>query len=85
MKYLNRGGLPHVYPSQYPAEELKSYVDLYLQQEIQAEALTRDLPAFALFLDTIALCSGQEVRAYLLYTRHPPGAQGMRAAHRQLA
>lgn len=59
--YLNDGGLPDVYGSAHARAELQSYVSLYLREEIQAEALTRNVPAFARFLDAIALSNGQEL------------------------
>jgi len=61
VRYLNRGGLPFVYQSASPEEELASYVDTYLREEIQAEALTRNLGHFARFLDAIALVNGEEL------------------------
>jgi predicted AAA+ superfamily ATPase len=61
LRYLNDGGLPHVYPSSDSIEELESYVSTYLREEIQAEALTRNIAAFARFLDVIALANGQEI------------------------
>lgn len=61
MRYLNSGGLPAVYFSADPKEELASYVTLYLKEEIQAEALTRNLAAFSAFLDAIALSNGEEI------------------------
>ena len=61
IKYLNRGGLPSVYDSSDPQEELNAYISLYLREEIQNEALTRNVPAFAEFLDLIALSNGQEI------------------------
>ncbi|HNV72430.1 MAG TPA: DUF4143 domain-containing protein, partial [Candidatus Ozemobacteraceae bacterium] len=57
----NRGGLPQVYGSDDYAEELKYYVGTYLQEEIQAEALSRNMGAFAEFLEVIALSNGQEI------------------------
>lgn len=59
--YLYTGGLPQVYSSQHAGEELEAYGSLYLREEIQAEALTRNVPAFARFLDVIALSNGQEL------------------------
>ncbi len=59
--YLNDGGLPHIYDNPHAAEELRNYVALYLQEEIQAEALTRNLAAFSTFLDVIALGNGEEL------------------------
>lgn len=60
-KYLNFGGLPRVYLSSEPKEELKSYVRLYLAEEIKAEALVRSYERFVKFLETIAHCNGQEL------------------------
>jgi len=60
-RYLNRGGLPQVFFSKEPSEELQSYIALYLKEEIQAESAIRNLPAFAAFLDAIALSNGEEI------------------------
>ena len=59
--YLNRGGLPSVYPSNDYVEELRAYTALYLKEEIQNEALTRKVAQFSEFLDLTALTSGQEI------------------------
>ncbi|MFM8269190.1 MAG: ATP-binding protein [Pseudomonadota bacterium] len=61
IRYLNRGGLPHIYQSSHAGEELRSYVHLYLQEEIHAEALTRNLEAFTRFLDVVAISNGEEI------------------------
>jgi len=61
VRYLNRGGLPHVYFGEDPSEDLENYVALYLKEEIQSESLIRSLPAFASFLDAIALSNGEEI------------------------
>jgi predicted AAA+ superfamily ATPase len=61
LRFLNRGGLPQIYDSEDHLEELRAYVTLYLREEVQAEALTRNLPAFARFLDAIALNNGEEL------------------------
>ena len=61
MKYLNRGGLPAIYDSPDYQEELNAYISLYLREEIQNEALTRNVQSFAEFLDIIALSNGQEI------------------------
>lgn len=58
MRYLQFGGLPSVYLSRKPTEELHAYVNTYLREEIQAESLVRKIPAFSQFLQTAALCSG---------------------------
>jgi predicted AAA+ superfamily ATPase len=60
-QYLNRGGLPQVYQSNFFREELKEYVSTYVKEEIQAEAITRNTSAFSEFLDILALSNGQEI------------------------
>ena len=46
---INHGLLPPHYLSGDPDEELASYVDRYLTEEIAAEGLARNLPGFARF------------------------------------
>lgn len=58
MRYLQYGGLPLVYQSDDPLEDLYGYVENYLKEEIQAEALVRDLSAFSRFLEFSAITSG---------------------------
>jgi Predicted ATPase (AAA+ superfamily) len=58
-RYLIYGGLPIVYLSNFPEKELAAYIDTYLKDEIQTEALVRNLPAFVRFLQGSALTSGQ--------------------------
>jgi predicted AAA+ superfamily ATPase len=58
-RYLLYGGLPTVYLSDYPDEELDAYVNTYLKEEILAEGLVRKLPPFSRFLQTIALANGE--------------------------
>ncbi len=61
LAYLNKGGLPAVAFSPEPQEELRSYANLYLREEIQAEALVRRVDQFARFLDVMALQNGEEL------------------------
>lgn len=61
IRYLNRGGLPHIYQSLNFSEELNGYVNLYLREEIAAEALVRRVEPFARFLDVMALQNGEEL------------------------
>ncbi|MBF0362500.1 MAG: ATP-binding protein [Oligoflexia bacterium] len=61
LKYFNLGGLPKVYLSKYPEEDLKAYVRLYISQEIKEEALTRKIENFVRFLDVIAMSNGEEI------------------------
>ena len=58
-RYLRFGGLPRVYFSEDPEEELDAYVRTYLMEEIQAEGLIRRLPPFHRFLQTAALANGE--------------------------
>lgn len=60
-EYLNTGGLPPAYASPDAAELLKSYANMYLREEIVAEALTRKIEHFARFLDVMALSCGEEL------------------------
>ncbi len=58
-RYLRYGGLPAVYLSKHPEEELEAYVNTYLKEEILAESLIRRLPPFSRFLRSIALSNGE--------------------------
>ncbi|OGQ98160.1 MAG: ATPase [Deltaproteobacteria bacterium RIFOXYA12_FULL_61_11] len=60
-RYLRYGGLPSVWLSHSPEEELRAYVHTYLREEIQTEALVRALPSFHRFLRTAALANAQMV------------------------
>lgn len=55
---LERGLLPSVYFSDDPRADLQAYAGMYLQQEIMAEGVTRNVPAFSRFLKVAALCNG---------------------------
>lgn len=58
-RYLQFGGLPSVYLSDYPQDELNSYVQTYLKEEILAEGLIRNLQPFSRFLIAASLSNGQ--------------------------
>ena len=55
------GSLPIVWSSENRDATLRAYVQTYLKEEIQAEALARNLPGFARFLPVAALAHGQTV------------------------
>ena len=55
---LRQGHLPGVFSVQGPEQFLQSYVQTYLKEEIQAEALSRNLPAFSRFLEAAAFSQG---------------------------
>ncbi|MGH6692892.1 MAG: ATP-binding protein, partial [Gammaproteobacteria bacterium] len=59
---LRFGSLPGIYSDErYRVEKLRAYVHTYLRQEIQQEALVKDLGSFHRFLKVAALLHGQTV------------------------
>ena len=56
---LNAGLLPRHYQSARPRRLIQAYVGDYLREEIAAEALTRNIPAFSRFLEVAALSNGE--------------------------
>jgi len=61
LKAIDRGLLPSIYLSDDPRADLQAYTGSYLQQEIVAEGITRNIPAFSRFLKVAALCNGTVV------------------------
>lgn len=55
---LRHGQLPAAYVEKRPAAFLKSYVQTYLREEVQQEGLTRNLGAFARFLEAASFSQG---------------------------
>jgi predicted AAA+ superfamily ATPase len=55
-RYLRQGGLPGAWNASDPEDFLASYVNTYLQEEVQQEGITRNIPAFARFLRTASFC-----------------------------
>lgn len=60
-RVLRYGSIPLVWDADDPRATLDAYVNLYIREEIQAEAVVRNLPAFLRFLPVAALCHGQVV------------------------
>lgn len=60
-KFLNHGGLPAHYLVPEPAPLLKAYVNAYIKEEIIDESVTRNIPAFARFLQVVGLTHGQQL------------------------
>ena len=56
---LNAGLLPRHYQSPNPRQLLRAYVGDYIKEEIAAEALTRNIPAFSRFLQIASLSNGE--------------------------
>ncbi len=59
--YLLRGGMPEVVSSSEPFEDLMTYVNSYLSEEVEQEAQVRKLGKFARFLKAAALSNAQEI------------------------
>ena len=61
IKACNNGMLPRHYLTENDTKRLQAYVGDYLQQEIMAEALSRNLSSFTRFLEVAALSDGEMV------------------------
>lgn len=59
LRALNHGLLPTHYITTNPTRFLRAYIGDYLHEEIQSEALVRNLPGFARFLDVIGFSNGE--------------------------
>jgi predicted AAA+ superfamily ATPase len=59
LRALNRGLVPSHYLGPDPRRSLQAYVEDYLTEEIKAEALVRNVAAFASFVDAVAYSHGQ--------------------------
>ncbi len=56
---LRHGSIPLVWAAEDRREVLESYTQLYLREEIRAQAAVRNLPGFVRFLPVAALLHGQ--------------------------
>lgn len=61
LRALNHGLLPPHYQADDARKPLAAYVGDYLKEEIAAEALTRNIPAFSRFLESAAFSNGEMV------------------------
>jgi predicted AAA+ superfamily ATPase len=59
LKVLNRGLIPVHYFDDTFEKSLKAYTEDYLKEEILAEGLTRNIPAFSRFFDAMAYSHGE--------------------------
>jgi predicted AAA+ superfamily ATPase len=55
---LTRGLLPLVVAAEQPADVLRAYASLYLDEEVRVEGWTRNVGAFARFLEAISFSHG---------------------------
>lgn len=60
-RVLALGSIPVVWQADDPRGALEAYVNLYVREEIRAEALVRNLPAFLRFLPVAATFHGQTI------------------------
>ncbi len=60
---LRAGMIPLVLDSPTPEDTLAGYASLYLEQEIQAEGLTRNIGAFSRFLEAMSFSHGAVLNA----------------------
>lgn len=60
-KAVNAGMLPRHYLVSSPAKRIQAYVGDYLQQEVIAEALVRNLDSFTRFMEVAAISDGEMV------------------------
>jgi len=56
---LEQGMLPVVWDSSSPSDVLKSYVGVYLREEVMMESLVRNLGNFSRFLEAVSFSHGQ--------------------------
>jgi len=61
LQRLQYGGLPPMVLGSEPWDELKNYAGEYLKEEVLAEGLVRNIPAFSRFLELAALSNGEQL------------------------
>ena len=61
LRALNQGLLPSHYLSSHPKRSLEAYVRDYLTEEVFAEGLTRNVPAFSRFFEAVGYSHGELV------------------------
>ena len=59
LRALNHGLIPQHYDGGHPRRALAGYVDDYLKEEVFAEGLTRNAPAFSRFFEALAFSHGE--------------------------
>lgn len=60
-KAINHGLIPNHYAAEDADDLLQSYVSRYLAEEIIAEGVSRNIPAFSRFLEAAAVCNSQQL------------------------
>ncbi|MBN1550280.1 ATP-binding protein [bacterium] len=60
---LTYGMVPSIIMSNNPSESLKSYVAIYLNEEVKAESLVRNLTTFSRFLEILSFSHASQINA----------------------
>jgi predicted AAA+ superfamily ATPase len=60
-KAIHNGMLPRHYTVQNPQRRMQAYIGDYLNEEIRAEAISRNLLSFTRFMEIAAQCSGEMI------------------------
>ena len=60
---LEQGMVPLVAAADDPREKLKSYIAIYLQEEVKQEGLVRNVGDFSRFLEIVSFSHGAEINA----------------------
>ena len=60
-KAIHNGMLPRHYTTRNPQRRMQAYIGDYLNEEIRAEALSRNLLSFTRFMEIAAQCSGEMI------------------------
>ncbi len=61
LERLQYGGLPPIVLGSEPWDDLRDYCGEYLKEEVLAEGLVRNIPAFSRFLELAALSNGEQL------------------------
>ena len=61
IRAVNNGMMPAIYSLDNPRRQIQAYVDIYLKEEVMAEALVRNLMGFSNFLRAAAMTNGEIV------------------------
>ena len=61
LRALHHGLIPQHYDAKSPRRALAGYLDDYLKEEVFAEGLVRNAPAFARFFEALGFCHGELV------------------------
>ena len=84
-KRVRHGSLPMAVNAEDPRPYLRSYAETYLAQEVRAEALTRNVGAFARFLEVAARHNAQTTNATAIAKAVGVGRDTVRAHFEILA